>query len=851
MRFDRSKYSKCSLCPLRDQARVWGEGNDGVPTGIVFIGEAPGREEDEQRKPFVGDAGRYLNGGLARSGVPRFNSWVTNTICCRPPGNDISCSEALEALVFCRPGLEAELEHLRGSTKVVCCLGATPSHQLLGDVGKIGNIRGSVYVKDDIPVVTTYHPSYLMRMTYNRGEEKVDLLAVWQEDLAKVKRISEEGWHPPKELFNIEPTLGEIEAYVKARVDGHDLIAVDIETSGDEIVVVGLAHNGEEAISVPLLTQGGKRYWSEGDEIIARNQVQALFYSNGLMFQNALFDVPFLRRNGYVIPYENIKHDTLLLHHAIHPELPHNLAFIVSTYGNTPYWKGTLRERKGSILDLPDEELRRYNLRDAVVLHQVLRPLQEDLKEVGTEDVYLKEALPMLKPVMMMQENGILLDEKRLEKCVEGWKAEGAQLEAQLRELGGLPTAFNLDSGDDLRWFLFEIEPNKFKRIAELPGKRVGTKIRATLEGLAEIQKVKPLYLPAYRGRRTETGKLTIDDQGLLSLRVFCQNRLEYVRGLKKDHSDEEASINRLLKWLALFSDYRKVTKLQTTYSRFPVDPQGRVHTHFLIHGTATRRLSSSEPNLQNIPKKAVEVRKCFVAPKGSVLISGDYSNLEVRVLAYVSGDAALRKVVESGANVHDENTRVLFGIDEKHPQWGLARRAAKIFMFGGISYGGGDREVYEKVVLEAPELNLTFARYVEAKARWMDAHPGYQLWAAKIREEVVRTRQLKDPFGRVRIFMGREADIQKEGLNFPIQAGASGIINQAMVRIADRVEEMKSLLVLQVHDQLLFEVPLEELDSMKLLVKEEMERPIEFNHCGRISFPIDLQVGPSWGDLE
>jgi DNA polymerase I-like protein with 3'-5' exonuclease and polymerase domains len=198
-----------------------------------------------------------------------------------------------------------------------------------------------------------------------------------------------------------------------------------------------------------------------------------------------------------------------------------------------------------------------------------------------------------------------------------------------------------------------------------------------------------------------------------------------------------------------------------------------------------------------------------------------------------------------------------LFNLKKTDVEWKVARDAAKVFQFGGLSYGGGDNEIYEKILIKCPRLPLTFKAFKEARTRWEAAHPAYGKWYNSL---ISGTGYMKKPktriattfSGRKRILMGDDRDVCKQLLNTPIQGGAASIINQAMIRIDERLETSKfdSKIILQVHDELIFEYLESEFNDLKKLVKEEMEREINFN--GRmVKFPVDMKWGPDWGNLK
>lgn len=256
--------------------------------------------------------------------------------------------------------------------------------------------------------------------------------------------------------------------------------------------------------------------------------------------------------------------------------------------------------------------------------------------------------------------------------------------------------------------------------------------------------------------------------------------------------------------------------------------------------------------NCQNIPKKEIRARKPLVAPADHQIVALDYSNLEVWVLAYETEDPVLIEILESGKNVHDENTKTLFGLSPENRYWSVARRAAKIFFFGGIAYGGGDSEIHQKISLEVPELTLTLADYKRAKQNYENVHPAYTIWRDRTLQQVHAHRALTNAFGRTRIFYGNDRDIEKEALNFPIQSGAASVINRATIEIADRLRAAPWLgrLQAQIHDELRFEVPNDHTHELIELAKECMGQNISF-YNRTVSFPVDVELGPNWADLQ
>ena len=933
MKFNRN-CSSCRDCPLREKTRVHGEG--GFSSKIAFIGEAPGFEENELGRPFVGQSGSFFNWGLGEAKIFRYQSWVTNVISCQPPGNKIVSLEGMEAIGKCKKGFLKELKFLsQRGIKVLVPLGAT-AIEALSLEGKITKIRGSVYERilwemndgrlllresdakmskeskkiGSFVIVPTFHPSYLLRYQYKRKDGKANFKYVWIEDLKKAKEIQEKGWTPPKENFNTSPNIEEFSSFLKtAELKGQSL-AVDIETTGlsldyGHIVCIGFARDKENAICIPLLDKGGKQYWKSSERMTIDLLLNKAFQMP-MIYQNALFDVLRLQKAGYKISMSQVEHDTMILHHSISPELPHNLGFIVSVYGDTPYWKEDFSSRIISILEMNQKEMRIYNLRDCVVLHQVVPGLLKDLIEGCLEETYYEEGILLLKPFGKMITNGIGFDVHE-QKLVKGrYQRKVKKLEKELYALGKLPEEFNLNSDDDLRYLLYRIEPNKFKRIGELKDfithkeyeikcpeckkkswlndgaiiaspcprcghvpydltgkerikskRKRGTQVHQLL---LDVKKLKEQTVPFNKpkgltGMSTPKGKISVGQPGILSYMIAVQKRIVLIDKFitkKEVHLKEKEELKFILKWLSIYNEWNEDHKIMNDFTKYKPSLDGRLHGSLLIHGTNTGRPSMKGPNLLQVPKRAKDIRKMFIARPGHSFVSGDHSNLEVHVLAHETGEPNLKPVIEGKINLHDENTKILFGINKGHKYWNKARDGAKTYQFARVQYGGGQRSIHAKVCLKCPNIILPFEKFRKADDAYFEKYSVLRAWQENQREIARKTRTVSTFLGRRRILMGEFHEIERQALNTPIQGGAAGIVNRETIRLDNEVEKrnMKAYLVLQIYDQILYEVKDEIIPEFAALMKKEMERPLDF-YGTEVSFPVDIEVGKTWGTLE
>jgi DNA polymerase-1 len=300
--------------------------------------------------------------------------------------------------------------------------------------------------------------------------------------------------------------------------------------------------------------------------------------------------------------------------------------------------------------------------------------------------------------------------------------------------------------------------------------------------------------------------------------------------------------------------EYREVAKLKSTYvDALPrlIHPEtGRVHTSFSQTGTATGRLSSSDPNLQNIPVRSElgrQIRAAFAADPGHTLLSADYSQIELRILAHFSGDPVLVEAFRNGEDIHARTAQEVFGVGPM-AQTAEHRRAAKAINFG-IIYGQTPFGLAAQLGIDQKEaaqfISAYFARYRGVKA-YLDRSLAEARKAGVTRTMFGRVRpvpEITSPQPNLRSFAERTA------LNTPLQGTAADLIKLAMIAIHRRLAEEKwqARMILQVHDELLFEAPPAEMERLRALVRKEMENV----HSLTVPLVVDLKAGPNWRDMK
>jgi DNA polymerase-1 len=416
-------------------------------------------------------------------------------------------------------------------------------------------------------------------------------------------------------------------------------------------------------------------------------------------------------------------------------------------------------------------------------LHEAFQPELEDhqlTRLLATIDV------PLIAVLTDMEWHGVLIDRARLGEIGRGFARELAELEQALYRAAGMQ--FNLNSTPQLRQLLFEKH-----------------------------------QLPVLK--RTKTGAST-DYEVLEQLAAMGHE------------------VPRLL------IEYRELSKLKSTYvDALPgfINPEtGRIHTSFNQTGAATGRLSSSDPNLQNIPvrtPRGAAIRRAFVAPPGAVLLTADYSQIELRLLAHLSGDAAFVEAFERGGDIHRQTAAIIFGVPQDAVT-GEMRARAKTINFGTI-YGQGPFALSRQLGItqdEAKEfIRQYFTRFAGVRA-WLDRTVAEARTKGYVETLFGRRRyipELKDRNFNIRAFGERTAT------NSPLQGSAADLIKLAMIRIARALAERRlaARMILQVHDELVLEVPAAEQAATRELVKSHMETAADL----RVPLVVSIGVGPDW----
>jgi DNA polymerase I len=446
---------------------------------------------------------------------------------------------------------------------------------------------------------------------------------------------------------------------------------------------------------------------------------------------------------------------------------------------------------------LADVALRRFNLKlggqlpeSADIAGRLSSALRSEVEQAGLAKLYREIDLPLVPVLARMEQAGVKIDTGGLSTMSAELEREIAAKASEIYKAAGME--FNVGSPKQLGDVLFN-RMNLPKPVKYGKGRMISTAVDV-LEELAENYPIARMVL-----------------------------------------------------------DYRQLTKLKSTYvDALPalIKPStGRLHTTFGQTGTATGRLSSANPNLQNIPIRTElgrGIRAAFIAEPGHVLLTADYSQIELRLLAHFSGDRLLVEAYRRGDDIHTLTASQVFGVP---PLMVTAdhRRQAKVVNFG-IVYGLSPFGLSQQLGIEPSEAKQFIANYFEK-------YEGVRKFIDRTLEEARRDMKVKTLFGRVRPIpdinsknANQRGFAERTAVNTPLQGTAADLIKIAMIRIDAALRErgLKSRMTLQVHDELVFEVPENEVDTMKQLVREHMEKAHELS----VPLQVEMGVGPNWRDL-
>lgn len=587
-------------------------------------------------------------------------------------------------------------------------------------------------------------------------------------------------------MIQTEKEMAELCAELRAQPS----VCFDTETTGtdplaSDLVGLSFAFREGEAFYVPIS--------ADREQALQQVEIFRAFFEDERIEkvgQNLKYDILELRNYG--IHVRGKLFDTMIAHYLLNPELRHGMDYMAETYLkyktiHIDELIGARGKNQKSMRDVAPEIVSEYAAEDADVTLKLKRLLKREIDENGLSELFYDIESPLVYVLADMEWTGVRLDLKALSELSRELTDELIHIEKEIVEMAGMD--FNVNSPKQIGEVLFDR-----MKIMEKP-------------------------------KKTKTGQYSTSEAELEKLR------------------NKHPIIEKIL-------EQRGLKKLLSTYiDAFPllINPKsGKIHTSFNQTVAATGRLSSTNPNLQNIPirdERGKEMRKVFIPDAGCTFVSADYSQIELRIMAHLSGDKNMMEAFEHGQDIHAATAAKIYKIPIEEVT-SDKRRKAKTANFG-IIYGISVFGLSER-------LNIPRSEAKELIDGYFDTFPQVKQY---MDESIARARES----GFVETILGRKrflADInsknavvrgyaERNAINAPIQGSAADIIKIAMVRIFNRLQQgkLQSRMILQVHDELNFNVPTNELSDVRKIVSEEMENAYKL----RVPLKTDVGVGENW----
>ena len=561
-----------------------------------------------------------------------------------------------------------------------------------------------------------------------------------------------------------------------------DTETTDIDPINAELVGMSFSYAENQAFYVPIPAEREEalKIVNEFKELLENEQTVKVG-------QNIKYDMLVL--SNYGVEVKGPLFDTMIAHYVLQPELRHNMDYLAEIYLNyqTIHIEeliGQKGKNQGNMRNLSPQQIYKYACEDADVTLKLKNRLEQELKEQGAEKLFYEIEMPLVPVLAYMEKNGVRIDTHALKETSTHFTARMIQIENEIYQLAG--TEFNVSSPKQVGEILFE-------------------RLKIT-----------------DKAKKTKTGQYVTSE--------------EVLEGLRNKHD----IVGKIL-------DYRGLKKLLGTYiDALPLlinERTGKIHTSFNQTVTATGRLSSSNPNLQNIPirnEDGKEIRKAFIPEEGCEFFSADYSQIELRIMAHLSNDPNMIEAFREGDDIHAATAAKIYkiNIEEVSREQRSKAKTANFGIIYGISVFG-----------LAERMNVPRSEAKELIDGYFQTYPQIKAFMDKSIERAREKGYIETIFGRKRFLpdiLSHNAVVrgyaERNAINAPIQGSAADIIKVAMVKIYQRFlsENIRSKMILQVHDELNFSVYPEEKEKVEQIVIEEMERAY--------SMQVPLRADCGWG---
>lgn len=844
-------YCDCNNCPLYHQGKFNPVVGDGPgKASLAIVGEAPGRNEALQGKPFVGRSGQLLDSTLTKAGMSRKDVYVTNTVLCRPTdaaGNDAPPTPG--AVAACRRRLEVELRE--ADPKVVVACGASAAQSLLNEPKRtITELQGVLQYNEDLGqwILPTFHPAYCLRSPGNFEDFLGDMYRAADLCSGEIRFPARELiWNYTHYAYTDIEDYSEVpngpnhrasddairEATVAKTFNKGRVIALDVETDG-------FSH-----LTAPLLTV----QWADEEEAHVIDWELVLWdsqFREGKLYDalydmfadkeityaihNQSFDLRFLRHNLGIHHSEMTTEDTMCFAQGLTERKGAiGLKFLSRKWFNAPYYEAEiqkyLKTKSTPYSKIPRPILAKYAAMDVIYTARLHPILEDQTKRAGTYNLCKNILMPAQLLFADIEYHGVKVDLEATKQIRAVWQP---QLDTLVREIG--------DYAREHGWEGY-LNPGSPQQMAKL---------------LYDVMKLRPPKTSHQKAKAARAkGKEPSKETG---------------KPFREMYMDTPGPGGWLADKLEQFALAKKMLSTYVNGIVDDIDIDGRVHPEFAVAGTVTGRLTLTKPPLQTIPRfqtseKFGDIRNLFIAQRLDdedddneyTFLAADYKQLELRVGWLLSHDYNMGSAI-LGGDFHRITAADIFKTSLERVTE-IQRHNTKYVTFG-LMYG---REAYS---LANGELNCSVSEAQMYLDGWFKRYPTFKEYFDKQRRDYRTKGMLTTPFNRIRRFpllfpQGSEEDkhMKNQAVNFPMQSAANDITVKAAIRINQELYSRNwGRVLFLVHDSVESEVKVQYKEEAAQLIYDIMlELPEEIKDItpDRFALDADIEIGRSWGEGE
>ena len=811
----------CSGCPYVGYKKVHYYG--AIPADIMIVGEAPGKEEEIEGKPFVGPSGKLLRRALNFSGLGKYKIFIANACKCRI--NTQEAKKTTLALKHCRPFLEDAIRKVK--PKIIVALGAIAMRQLIGVRHGVTRKRGEVemMVLDDkkYPVFITLHPAHILRNA-TKGYPNKEL-----KDMSPIERVIFEDFMYLRKIIENDFKVPKIDTtqYKEAEYDDLDylnekpVLSVDIETNGlgygNNVRVLSISFSGDVGKSfVVVLDNASDKIKSKVKEILTNEKIHKIV-ANRPFDENMWY-----HKVGY--EWKGKVHDVLVMAHLIDENLPqYDLETVVEYFTDLKGIKSVAEGMREKLDEAPKDLLIRYN---GVDTDATLRAYQSIVAKLKDDEKLLRYYIKFIRPVQDMF----------AETSKIGFPLNKMDIEKEEKSLTQLADK------------LHEEATSLIPKILKLKHEKKGVKLSRSeliIDYLFKSNfglKLKPVQFTSKKGEPSTSEK---------HLKEFSHKKFVQI----------------LLRW-------KKANKIITTY--FPqlkeaINDDGMIYPNTLLYQTVTGRTVVLNPTIQTIPQRgefAPYVKRIFKAPKGFVLCARDLAQSELRIIGWLANDPNILGALNKGVDLHTKTAAIVNNVPVEKVTKDM-RQKAKAINFGFVY--GMQAKSFVRYAKDEYGQEFTLEEAEKIREQFFAKPDGYYMLPVYHRRMIEMARK----YGYVRSPLGRKrrlphihssdkylvAEAERQAINFPVQSFSSDLALIGMFLFHEWLKEMgydsHILLLWFIHDAIMFlarrgyEIMAHK--KLKDIFLKDVPKYVRENFGVNITYPVesDGKIGPNWAEME